>query len=200
MSKLYFRYGCMNSSKTANLLMVAYNYERTGRNVLLFKPSIDTRYDEKYIISRVGLKRKVDYLIDKDENNFYFKINRKFLNNKNYDCILVDEANLLSTKIINDLKKLTKFVPVICYGLKTDYKSKLFEGSKRLLEISDSIEEIKTICNLCNKKAIINGKHYKNRLIKKGDKVIDIGGNEKYISLCWNCWDRIDHLGEIKIN
>lgn len=190
----------MNSSKTANLLMVAYNYETTGRNVLLFKPSLDTRYDEKYIISRVGLKRKVDYLIDKDEKNLYFIINRKFFNNKNYDCILVDEANLLSTEIINDLKKLTKFVPVICYGLKTDYKSKLFEGSKRLLEISDSIEEIKTICNLCNKKAIINGKYYKNRLIKKGDKVIDIGGNEKYISLCWSCWDRIDHLGELKVN
>jgi len=180
--KLYFRYGAMNSSKTANLLMVAYNYRQHGKKVLIIKPEIDSRFDSKTIKSRSGLECNADYILEKDD------LTLKNIIIKDISAILVDEAQFLSKEQVNSLRELTIFVPVICYGLRTDYKTNLFEGSKRLLEIADTIEEIKTICNFCTKKAIVNMKYIDNKIIKDGTDEIELGTEDKYLGVCWNCW------------
>lgn len=180
--KLYFRYGCMNSSKTANLLMIAHNYESQGKKILLLKPSIDTRTQN--ISSRCGISRKVDIFINESTNLLE-------INLIGIVCILVDESQFLSVNHVEQLRQLTKYVPVICYGLKSDYRTLLFPGSKRLLELADSIEEIKTICVECGKKSIINAKFFigeQKKIIKDGDSAIDIGYEEKYQAMCWKCW------------
>jgi len=181
--KLYFRYGCMNSSKTANLLMIAHNYESQNKKVLVLKPSIDTRTPN--ITSRCGISRNVDIFIDNATNLLDIDLT-------DIVCLLVDEVQFLEEKHIEQLRQLTKYTPVICYGLKTDYKTILFPGSKRLIELADSIEEIKTICVDCGKKSIINAKFFINenskKIIKEGDNAIDIGYEEKYQAMCWNCW------------
>ena len=177
----------MNASKTANLLMIAHNYESQNKKVLILKPTIDTRSLSK-ISSRVGIEREADLLISEDTciKIAYVK------NIGDISCILVDESQFLSPKHVEELRYLTKFTPVICYGIKTDYRTKLFPGSKRLLEIADSIEEIKTICVNCNKKSIINAKfHGDNRvIIKEGSDVPDIGAEDKDQSMCWDCWSK----------
>lgn len=187
--KLYFRYGCMGSSKTSNLLMVAHNYQSQLKKVCLLKPSIDTRYNSSKIVSRIeGIEKDVDILIN-DDTDLLSEIDTT-----NLYCILVDEAQFLLDKHIEQLRALTKLVPVICYGLRTDFTGHLFTGSKRLLELADTIEEIKTICTVCNRKAIINAKYHINNntknIIKNGDCIIDIGDEDKYIPLCWICWDK----------
>ena len=187
MPKLYFRYGVMNSSKTANLLMVAWNYRLQSRKVLLIKPNIDERFGINVIQSRaIENCVEADLVIDQDwsEND---KIETHEL-----ACVLVDEAQFLSEKNVDALRELAKKVPVICYGLRTDYRTKLFEGSKRLLEIADVLEEIKNVCVNCDKKAIINAKFYNNKqekkIVKDGPKDIDLGAEEKYQPMCWNCF------------
>lgn len=188
MPKLYFRYGAMNSSKTANLIMTAHNYKSLNRNVFILKPSIDNRFDTKKIVSRTGMEVDVDMLLDKDSNI-------KNIVNKNIECILVDEGQFLSENLVNQLKDISIEIPVIVYGLRTDFTSRLFEGSKRLFELADSIEEIKTICSTCNKKATINAKFISlgngnKSIVYDGDNQIDIGSEEKYISLCYSCWKK----------
>ena len=183
--KLYFRYGSMNSSKTANLLMVAYNYKQQGKKVLLIKPEIDSRFDSKIIKSRSGLECDADYILERDDSSL------KHIDDfviEEISAVLVDEAQFLSKGQVDALRKLTLYVPVICYGLRTDYKTNLFEGSKRLLEIADTIEEIKTICNFCAKKAIINMKYNGRKIIKDGTDEIELGSEDKYLGVCWNCW------------
>ena len=184
--KLYFRYGAMNCSKTANLLMVAHNYRSQGREVLILKPKLDTRFGEEKVKSRSGLESRVDILIEEDTN-------LAGINIQDVDCILVDEVQFLTENHIEQLRMLTRDVPVICYGLKTDYRSRLFPGSKRLLELADTIEEVKTICVGCNKKAILNAKYKKDEhgnkvILKSGDNKPDLGAEEKYQPMCWNCW------------
>jgi len=183
--KLYFRYGTMNSSKTANLLMVAHNYKQQGKNILLIKPIVDNRFGNDIIKSRCGLEYKADYVLERDDNDLKI-IDGECLNK--IDAILVDEAQFLTKKQVEKLRELSYYVPVLCYGLRTDYKTNLFEGSKRLMELSDSIEEIKTICTFCNKKAIINLKYSNKKIIKDGTDEIDLGAEEKYLSSCWYCW------------
>jgi thymidine kinase len=183
MPKLYFRYGCMGSNKSANLLMVAYNYEQQNKSVYTIKPKIDTRYTDM-IYSRTKLSRKAlcilgpNDIID-ERMNFG-------------DCVLVDECQFLSGKQIDQLRKISLNVPVICYGLRTDYRGQCFDGSKRLLEIADSIEEIKTTCVNCNHKAIINAKYSSNggikTVIKNGTSNPEIGSEEKYQPMCFSCW------------
>jgi len=185
MPKLYFRHGTMNSSKTANLLMVAHNYRAQGKNVILMKPSIDNRFGENVISSRAVQGMEADIIIDPKDSVFYI--------DHNVQCILVDEAQFLSGNNVDGLRELTRFVPVICYGLRTDYRSKLFSGSKRLLELADSIEEIKTICVKCNNKAIINAKFYYSEddrkiILKNGDGAVELGAEERYQPMCWYCW------------
>jgi thymidine kinase len=191
MPKLYFRYGAMNSSKTANLLMVAHNYQSQGKKVLLIKPNIDDRFGKNIIKSRSGIEKEANYLLDKEDYNLR-EIDGSIL--EKTDAILVDEVQFLTTEQINTLRELAKFCPVICYGLRSDYKSQLFEGSKRLMEIADSIEEIKTICNFCNKKAIMNMKYAIvngiEKSIKNGSDNPELGAEDKYLGVCWECWNK----------
>lgn len=186
MPKLYFRYGAMNSSKTANLLMVSHNYQTQSKQILLIKPNIDTRFGTDTINSRIGLSEKVHISasIDTDLSK---------IDTEDIQCILVDECQFLTPEQIEQLRELTTIVPVICYGLRTDYRSKLFPGSQRLMELADNIEEIKTTCVNCNKKAIINAKFRKNHqdkiIIKHGSDIPELGAEDKYQAMCWGCWN-----------
>lgn len=184
MSKLYFRYGAMNSGKTTLLLQVAHNYEERGFKVLVLKPIIDTKGEDE-IVSRIGISRKVDYLIEKD-----FLISN--LNLENIACILVDESQFLTDTQVMDLWKITKEknIPVICYGLKIMFNSKMFPGSKRLMELSDCLEEIITICK-CGKRAKFNVRYVNDKLEKEGSEVvIDGTKNVRYESLCGVCFNK----------
>lgn len=187
-NKLYFRYGVMGSSKTAQALMTKFNYEQQNYKVFLIKPTLDTRdnFEGKQIIrSRIGLEAEaVAFLPDDNIEELFNKYNK----NKNYRAIIVDECQFCTTKQIEELKNLTSLVPVFCYGLKTDFQTQLFEGSKRLLEIADSITEIKSICS-CGKKAIINARFSNGKLVTSGS-VIDIGGDDKYKALCYDCYKK----------
>lgn len=146
MSKLYFRYSAMNAGKTTALLQVANNYEERGMNVLLVKPAIDTKGDKK-VISRLGIDREVDILLKEKDTLL------SHMDTKKVDAIIVDEAQFLTPKQIDELFYITKTsnIPILCYGLRTDFQMKGFPGASRLLEIADDIEEIKTICR-CGKK------------------------------------------------
>ena len=181
--KLLFRYGTMSSSKSANLLMLAYNYEKQGKKIIVIKPSIENRDSDINIVSRTGLFRKVDYLVSYDTDI-------ETLTGLDIDFILVDECQFLHPRQIDQLRNLTKQCTVICYGLRTCFDTSLFPASKRLMEIADSIEEIKTSCVFCNNKAIINLKYNKDGIIiKNNSSIIDLGGDDKYKSVCWECWD-----------
>ena len=189
MPKLYFRYGAMCSGKTMNMLIVADNYKKEMKKVILIKPDIDTRYGKNIIKSRTGLEQPADYVIKPYDDI------KSLLSTSDLEasCMLVDEVQFFTCKQINQLRTLSYYFPVICYGLRTDYKSHLFRGSKRLMEIADSIKEIKTICYYCKRKAIINMKFIELNGIKKpikdGNSTPDIGAEDKYIAVCWNCWN-----------
>lgn len=188
MSKLYFRYGAMNSGKSTNLMQVAYNYEERGMRVLLIKPSTDKKGGDK-LVSRLGVERKVDLLID-DAQNIYDEVNKWQSEKYNIDCILVDEVQFFKANQIDDLFKVAVCldIPVICYGLRTDFKMEGFEGSTRLLLLAHSIEELKTICK-CGKKAILNGRKINNKFVFEGQQVaIDNVDNVEYESLCGHCY------------
>ena len=181
MAKLYFRYGTVGSAKTLNLLAVAHNYQQQGKKVLLIKPALDIRFGRALIKSRAGLAKEAHMLIEEGQ--------RIVLPTEPIDCILVDEAQFLSSEQIEDLQKIASLggIPVICYGLRADFKSECFEGSKRLLELSDSIEEVKTTCNFCDRKAIFNLKFIDNKATKTGPQV-DLGAEEKYLPACSKCY------------
>ena len=188
MSKLYFRYGAMNSGKSTNLMQVAYNYEERGMRVLLIKPSTDKKGGDK-LVSRIGVERKVDLLID-DAQNIYDEVNKWQSEKYNIDCILVDEVQFFKANQIDELFKVAVCldIPVICYGLRTDFKMEGFEGSTRLLLLAHSIEELKTICK-CGKKAILNGRKINNKFVFEGQQVaIDNVDNVEYESLCGHCY------------
>ena len=188
MSKLYFRYGAMNSGKSTNLMQVAYNYEERGMKVLLIKPSTDKKGGDK-LLSRLGVQRKVDLLIE-DEQNIYDEVNRWQETKYNIDCILVDEVQFLKSHQIDELFKIAVVlnIPVICYGLRTDFKMQGFEGSTRLLLLAHSIEEMKTICK-CGRKAILNGRKINGKFVFEGEQVaIDQVDNVEYESLCGHCY------------
>ena len=188
MSKLYFRYGAMNSGKSTNLMQVAYNYEERGMRVLLIKPSTDKKGGDK-LVSRLGVERKVDLLID-DAQNIYDEVNKWQSEKYNIDCILVDEVQFFKANQIDEIFKVAVCldIPVICYGLRTDFKMEGFEGSTRLLLLAHSIEELKTICK-CGKKAILNGRKINNKFVFEGQQVaIDNVDNVEYESLCGHCY------------
>ena len=185
MSKLYFRYGAMNCGKTTNLLQVAHNYEERGMRVLLLKPSIDTKANTK-VSSRIGVEREVDHLVLPDEN---LKGYLSLIKDKT-ECIIVDEAQFLTEKQVDELfifSKLTS-IPVICYGLRADFRSELFPGGKRLFELADSIEELYTICR-CGKKARFNARIVNGEFTLEGSQVA-IDGEVNYESLCGKCYLR----------
>ena len=185
MSKLYFRYGAMNCGKTTALLQVAHNYEERDMKVLILKPGIDTKGNNK-IVTRIGLKRKVDHVIKNDENL------NKYLNEVSEDikCILVDEAQFLSRDQVDELFMFSKLKnrPVICYGLRTDFKTMSFPGSLRLFEVADELEELYTICR-CGHKAKFNGRIVNGEFTSSGSQVAIDGEDEvSYESLCGKCY------------
>lgn len=189
MAKLFFRYGAMNSGKSTALMQVAYNYEERGMKVLLLKPRIDKKAED-YILSRLGVKRKVDYLVD-EEDDLYQMIFEK-TKDEMISCILVDEAQFLKRDQVDQLFRITvdENLPVICYGLRTDFLMNGFEGATRLLEIAHSLEELKTICR-CGRKAMFNGRKMGEHFIFSGDQVaIDGMENITYESLCGKCYFR----------
>ena len=184
MAKLYFRYGAMNCGKTTLLLQTAYNYEERGMKVLIFKPKIDTKGDNK-VVSRLGVTRKIDYLISKED------IISKYIDEKNLPAaIIVDEAQFLTKEQVDDLYLISKKldIPVLTYGLRNDFLMNTFEGSARLLALADSIEELKTICR-CGRKATQNMRFLNGKPIFKGESVlIDGTSNIIYESVCGKCY------------
>ncbi|MBE5738794.1 MAG: thymidine kinase [Clostridiales bacterium] len=186
MAKLYFKYGAMGSSKTAQALMCKFNYEQVGHTVLLLKPEIDTRdkSGNKIIVkSRIGLS--ADCITFDKSTNLYkliFSLNQ-FRENS---VVIVDECQFCTKEQINELKEVSIHIPVLCYGLLTNFKTELFEGSKRLVEISDSMMEIKMVCT-CGKKATINARFVDNKLATDGDEIV-VGGNETYKAICYHCY------------
>lgn len=182
MAKLRFYYGAMGSAKSMRLLTTAYNFDEKGINFLILKPSCDIRDGESTISSRVGLKR--DCLsIDSTVNIV------NFIGLKEIQWILVDEAQFLTKKQVEELAEMVDVfnVEVMCFGLRTDFQSNFFEGSKRLMELSDEIEEIKSRCD-CGRKTSINARFDENNnLLIDGEQIV-IGGNDKYKALCRKCW------------
>ena len=185
--KLYFRYGTMGSAKTALLLTTAYNFEERGMAYRCFKPVVDTRDNKNVIRSRIGIERECSWIYP--ETNIYEYVKSMNENGDLPQWILVDEAQFLSADQVDQLALVVdEFgINVVCYGLRTDFRTNLFEGSRRLLEIADTIDEIKSTCS-CGRKTIVNARvNSKGEIITVGE-VVEIGGNEKYIAVCRNCW------------
>ena len=203
MPKLYFRYGTMNSSKTANLLMVAHNYMKQGREVFLIKPEADTRVlhgEQPGIQSRAFPNGSIqaDLVMPPETGSVELKeaIATRFLPGAHPSCVLVDEAQFLSRHNVDALRAFTECAPVICYGLRTDYCTRLFPGSQRLMEVADSIEEVKTTCARCERKATVTAKLIDRRVVKErvdqpiGDNAAYEVGDAQYSPLGWSCWSR----------
>lgn len=183
MAKLYFRYSAMNAGKSIDLLKVAYNYEERGQEVLLFTSALDKRYGVGNITSRIGVQKDA-VAIEQDFDVYKYVLDYINNSNKKISCVLVDEAQFLTKHHIKQLSNVVDNfdIPVICYGLRTDFKGELFEGSYYLLALGDSIEEIKTICH-CGRKATMNMRVSNGKPVYNGEQ-IQIGGNESYIAVC----------------
>lgn len=183
MAKLYFKYGAMGSSKSAQALITKFNYEERGMRVWLIKPAIDTRDGEAVIRSRIGLEAHA-FPISAEASIYEF-----FLMQNNVDVIIADECQFFSDKQIDELRRIVdeNRIPVLCFGLRTDFMTKMFSGSARLFEVADSISEIKTICS-CGRKAIVNARIDKDgNIITEGSQIF-LGGNDSYIAMCHRCW------------
>ncbi len=189
MGKLVFRYGAMNSAKTASLCMMAHNYQNKNLRVIIVKPACDTRFEQgQHVWSRTNLVQRTDVLAQDDTN----------LQEEIGDCtdaalILVDEAQFLTPAHIDQLRALSRLTTVICYGLRTDYTGHLFPASARLFELADTLEEVKTPCSQCTNKAIMNARFRDEggvrTVIKGGESVFALGAENKYCALCWHCWN-----------
>lgn len=192
MAKLYFRYGAMNSGKSTALLQAAFNYEERGHRVLLAKPAVDTKGDRS-IVSRLGVVRDVDFTIEPDADVLdRFQQQRTQVieeHGRDVSCLLIDEGQFLSSDQVDDLLRIALMddIPVIAYGIRTDFQTAAFPGSRRLLEIAHSLEELKTICR-CGRKAIFNARRIDGRFVFDGDQVAIDGVDVTYESLCGVCY------------
>lgn len=186
--KLYFRYGTMGSAKTAMLLTTAYNFEERGMAYVCLKPVVDTREKKNVIRSRIGIERECKWIYP--ETDLYDMVRENFEQTLSLpDWILVDEAQFLTADQVDQLARVVDDygINIVCYGLRTDFKTCLFEGSRRLFEIADSIEEVKSTCG-CGRKTIVNARIDGNgEIITEGEQV-EIGGNDKYMAVCRKCW------------
>lgn len=186
MSKLYFKYGAMGSSKTAQALMCRFNYIQKGFDVFLFKPQADNRCVEDgipMVSSRIGLKSEC---IEFSREDDFLSLCRNYDIIRPMTVIIIDEAQFLTRQQVNELKEVSQNLPVLCYGLLTNFKTELFEGSKRLVEIADSMTEIKSVCK-CGKKATVNARIIDGKIAAEGDEV-SIGGDESYEGMCYSCF------------
>ena len=193
MAKLYFKYGAMGSSKTAQALITKFNYEERGMRVWLIKPATDSRDGEKVIKSRMGLVSEVRVIYKGDNICDVFRSEAD-----NCDVIIADECQFFTKEQIDELRSITdEFdVPVLCFGLRTDFLTRLFPGSHRLFEVADSITEIKTMCE-CGRKATVNARIDKNGKIVTEGRQVFLGGNDRYIAMCHKCWiDKIKSGGK----
>lgn len=195
MAKLYFRYGTVGSAKTLNLLAVAHNYRQQGKEVLLVKPEIDTRFGKTTIRTRAGLEMPADILAPAAGPLFFPALD-------GVACLLVDEAQFLSPAAVDQLHTIAHTavapdaatgIPVICYGLRTDFRRELFPAAARLFELADSLEEVKTTCHFCRRKAIFNLKLINNCATLQGPSV-ELGCEEKYLPVCSPCYDHQHRL------
>lgn len=177
MAKLYFRYGAMGSSKTANAVMVQYNYRERGQQVLMLKPKLENRDGATIVRSRCGLEAQCRFVEELST-----------LPLDGIACVIVDEAHFLTSAQVRMLVDIVdeRDIPVICYGLRTDFRGELFEGSRELLCWADTIEEIKTVC-WCGRKATFNARVQDGRIVREGEQIL-LGGNSQYISLCRRHW------------
>ena len=191
MAKLYFKYGAMGSSKTAQALITKYNYEENGLKVWLIKPSADTRDGEQILRSRIGLEAAVEVI--PPETDIYARY--LGIRELNCDVIIVDECQFLTEAQIDQLRAIVDEhnIPVMCFGLRTDFQTRLFPGSRRLMEVADTIQEIKTICD-CGRKATTNARiSPEGYVLTEGDQVF-LGGNDSYIAMCHKCYQ--DYINE----
>ena len=184
MAKLYFKFGAMGSSKTAQALITKFNYEERNMKVLLLKPAIDIRDGAKIVKSRIGLKEEAVIIGGKD--NIFEEYEKHYS-----DCnvIIVDECQFLTPEQVDQLADIVieKNIPVLCFGLSTDFTTHLFPGSKRLFEIAESISEIKSVCT-CGAKATVNARINSNgKIVTEGSQVM-LGGNDSYVAMCRKCW------------
>ena len=183
MAKLYFKYGAMGSSKTANALITKFNYEERGMKVWLIKPSVDVRDGADVVRSRIGLSAEAEVITpDKD-------IFEEYQKHSEFDVIITDECQFFTPAQIDQLRKIVDEmnIPVLCYGLRTDFLTTLFPGSRRVFEVADSITEIKTICS-CGKKAIVNARiDEAGKVVTEGGQIL-LGGNDSYVAMCHSCW------------
>lgn len=192
MAKLYFRYGAMNSGKSTALLQAAFNYEERGHQVVLAKPAIDTKGDRS-IVSRLGVVRDVDFTIEPDADVLdRFQQHRTLVidaHGRDVSCLLIDEAQFLTSEQVEDLLRIALMddIPVLAYDIRTDFQTVAFPGSRRLLEISHSLEELKTICR-CGRKAIFNARLIDGRFVFDGAQVAIDGAEVTYESLCGVCY------------
>jgi thymidine kinase len=192
MAKLYFRYGAMNSGKSTSLLQAAFNYEERGHAILITKPAIDAKGDNK-VLSRLGVCRAVDFIVEPHANmrTAFSRAQQAALANhgKTISCLFIDEAQFLSEVQVDDLIKIVLLdnIPVIAYGIRTDFLTVAFPGSRRLLEIAHTIEELKTICR-CGRKAMFSARKNGNKFVFDGQQVAIEGISASYEPLCGNCY------------
>lgn len=184
MAKLYFKYGAMGSSKSAQALITKFNYEELGMKVWLIKPSVDTRDGAEIVKSRIGLEQKAEIILPEED------VIRRFEQQKNIDVIIADECQFFTPQQIDELRFLVdeRDMPVICFGLRTDFLTHLFPGSGRLFEVADSLTEIKTVCS-CGHKATVNARIANGHIVTEGEQVF-LGGNDSYVAMCHKCWKR----------
>ena len=192
MAKLYFKYGAMGSSKSAQALITQFNYEELGMTVWLIKPSIDDRDGADVIRSRIGLERRAQVIRPEDS------IRAEYAKTGGTDVIIADEAQFLTPAQIDELRDIVdeQDVPVLCFGLRTDFLTHFFPGAQRLMELADSLTEIKTVC-ACGSKATVNARiDESGRVVTEGGQIL-IGGNDRYVAMCHRCWKkRIREQGE----
>lgn len=188
MSKLYFRYGPMGSSKTAQVLMTRFNYIEKGYNVWLIKPSIDNRDGNNIIRSRIGIEAEA-YNIAPDNDILELYKNDEKINV--CQVIIADESQFFTRDQILQLRKIVSYydIPVFCYGLRTDFRCRLFPGSEALFELADDITDIKSVCR-CGQKAIVTARFIDGKIVSKGEQIL-IGGNDLYEGMCWTCWNNL---------
>lgn len=186
--KLYFRYGTMGSAKTAMLLTTAYNFEERNMAYICFKPVVDTRESKNVIRSRIGIERECRWIYRDTDLYSYMKGLLDEAENPHI-WLLIDEAQFLSADQVDQLARLVDDYGcnVICYGLRTDFRTNLFEGSRRLFEIADSIDEVKSTCS-CGRKTIVNARIDSNGEIITEGQQVEIGGNDRYMAVCRKCW------------
>ena len=185
MAKLYFKYGAMGSSKSAQALITKFNYEEQGMTVWLIKPSIDTRDGAGVVRSRIGLENRAQVITPDQDILASYRAAGK------HDVIIADEAQFFTPEQIDQLRALVDEddLPVLCFGLRTDFLTHFFPGARRLMELADSITEIKTICT-CGRKATVNARiDETGRIITEGAQVM-LGGNDSYVAMCHSCWKR----------